>query len=303
MTAAPAVLRFAPSPTGRLHLGHALSALLNDDLARAVGGRLLLRIEDTDTGRCREAFVAGILDDLDWLGIAYEIPVRRQSEHLGDYRPIIDRLTREGLLYPCFATRSQIAAAVAAAAAPPERDPDGVPHYPGLWKDRTAEEVAACLAAGETPALRIDMARALGRLAAEARLPLTWQAFEPDLAAATPDGVLGAGIETITADPSRWGDAVIVRKDTPASYHLAVVVDDALQGVSHVVRGRDLLEATDLHCLIRALVGLPAPLYHHHRLLTAPDGRKLSKSLKDRSLAALRADGATVADIRRMVGL
>jgi glutamyl-Q tRNA(Asp) synthetase len=274
IAAVPAT-RFAPSPNGRLHVGHALSALAGFDVAAELGGRFLLRIEDIDPARTREAHVAAILDDLGWLGLAWEQPVLRQSEHLAVYRAAADRLAAEGLLYPCFATRTEIAAA----AVPGACDPDGAPLYPGLCKGLPPAEIAAREAAGEPFALRLDMDRALA--AAGARLagrPLTFREVDAR-------GRPGAIRE---ARPERWGDAVIVRKDTPTSYHLAVVVDDARQGITHVTRGRDLLAATDLHRLLQVLLDLPEPLYHHHALIVGCDGRKLAKSLGAEPLAALR---------------
>jgi glutamyl-Q tRNA(Asp) synthetase len=283
------VFRFAPSPNGELHLGHALSALIGYERARACGGRFLLRIEDIDKGRSRPHFVAGILADLAWLGLVWEEPVVFQSERLGAYGDAARRLEGMGLLYPCFASRAEIEAAAAGGA----RDPDGAPLYPGLFRGRDARELARRRAAGEPFALRIDMSRAMA--AAAAMLGGTGLAFT-ELAE---DGTA----RTVAADPARWGDAVIVRKDVATSYHLAVVVDDAWQGVTHVTRGRDLFAATDLHRLLQVLLGLPAPRYHHHRLITDASGRKLSKSARDTSLRSLREQGAMPADIRRMVGL
>ena len=283
------VFRFAPSPNGELHLGHALSALIGYAHARACGGRFLLRIEDIDTARSRPHFVAGIFDDLTWLGIAWEEPVVFQSQRLPAYRAAADRLERMGLTYPCFATRAEIEAAAAGGA----RDPDGAPLYPGLYRGRDAGEIAPRRASGEPFALRIDMENAIAQAAAKlGGAPVCFTELAEDGAA-----------QTIEARPERWGDAVIVRKDAPASYHLAVVVDDAWQGVTHVTRGRDLYPATDLHRLLQVLLDLPAPLYHHHRLITDDTGRKLAKSARDTSLRALRECGCTPADIRRMVGL
>jgi glutamyl-Q tRNA(Asp) synthetase len=283
------VFRFAPSPNGALHLGHALSALVGYARAMAAGGRFLLRIEDIDTGRTRPEFVAGILEDLAWLGLKWEEPVVFQSRRMPAYRAAARRLEGLGLLYPCFATRSEIDAA----AGDGERDPDGTPLYPGLWKGRSEADVACREAAGNPFALRIDVAAAL-RMAAE-RLggaPLTFIEVGPE----------GAP-QTVVAHPERWGDAVIVRKDVATSYHLAVVVDDAWQGVTHVVRGRDLYAATDLHRLLQVLLGLPEPVYHHHRLIVDETRRKLAKSARDTSLKSLREAGASPADIRRLVGL
>jgi glutamyl-Q tRNA(Asp) synthetase len=282
------VFRFAPSPNGELHLGHALSALVGYERARAAGGRFLLRIEDIDVTRTRPEFVDGIFEDLRWLGLTWEEPVLFQSTRMDAYRAAAARLEQMGLLYPCFATRSDIEAAATGAS-----DPDGAPIYPGLWKGRSKAEAAEQRAAGVPVALRIDMAAACS--AAKARLsgaPLTFVELAED---GTPT--------TIEARPERWGDAVIVRKDVPTSYHLAVVVDDAWQGVTHVTRGRDLYAATDLHRLLQVLLDLPAPLYHHHPLITDASGRKLAKSATDTSLRALRERGVTPGEIRRLVGL
>lgn len=283
----PPVFRFAPSPNGPLHLGHALSALINHGAARAAGGRFLLRIEDIDTTRCRPAFERMILDDLAWLGLDWEEPVRRQSAHFADYRAALARLDAMGLVYPAFESRAEIRALIAAgeaAGTPWPRDPDGAPLYPGTARLLDPAERARRLAAGAPYALRLDTAAALRRLGR----PLAWQE---------------EGEGEVPADPLAWGDVVLARKETPTSYHLSVVVDDALQGVSHVVRGRDLYAATAVHRLLQALLGLPAPLYRHHRLILDSEGRKLSKSTGAASLAALRQAGASPADIRRLVGL
>lgn len=287
------VFRFAPSPNGPLHLGHALSALLNADMAGRSGGRMLLRIEDVDGTRARPEYERAILDDLDWLGIAYETPVRRQSEHAEDYAAALDRLAALGLVYRSFLSRTEIAAAIAAEEArsgrPWPRDPDGAPLYPDIDHVRPVAEAGALAAAGQPHALRLDMAKAI-RLAGS----LTWEEFGDN-----PDGPS----ETMVADPAAWGDVVLAGKFMPAAYHLAVVVDDALQGVTDVVRGRDLYFATAVHRLLQTLLDLPAPRYHHHRLIVGPDGRKLSKSKGAAGLSALREAGATPADVRRMVGL
>jgi glutamyl-Q tRNA(Asp) synthetase len=281
------VFRFAPSPNGELHLGHAYSALLNFDLAERLGGRMLLRIEDIDTTRCRPEFVASIFEDLRWLGISFEEPVRRQSTHLADYQLASTKLQAAGLLYPCFATRTEIEATAGASA---KRDPDGASIYPGLWRGADPLEVARRKRAGEPYALRLDMHRAVSGQARS----LAWFGFEPNQPSM---------MRNRPASPDRWGDAVIVRKEIPTSYHLSVVVDDALQGVTHVVRGQDLEAATDLHRLLQALLGLPSPLYHHHRLIVGPVGRKLSKSFGDTSLGQLRREGATPSDVRQLVDL
>lgn len=288
MSARKAVLRFAPSPNGRLHLGHALSALTGYDMACRLGGRFLLRIEDIDVTRSRPELIGAILEDMAWLGIRYEEPVLRQSEHFPVYRAAADHLAALGVLYPCFATRAEIQAAAQRGA----QDPDGAPLYPGLHKDLSGVEVARRRDAGEPFALRLDMAKATALAVQRNGGPLAFTELDVDGQA-----------QRIAADPARWGDAVIVRKDVPASYHLAVVVDDARQGITHVTRGRDLYAATDIHRLLQVLLGLPEPLYHHHRLITDTDGRKLAKSAGDTSLASLRAAGVTPDSIREMVGL
>lgn len=291
----PPVFRFAPSPNGYLHLGHALSALLNADKARATGGRLLLRIEDIDTARCRPEYETAMQEDLAWLGLAWERPVRRQSEHYDDYRAALGGLEAMGLVYPSFESRADIARLVAAkeTAAPGirpwPRDPDGAPLYPGDAKNMPASDRKRRMDAGEPYALRLDMTAALARAGT-----LTWAET-----GAGPDGETG----TIAADPAAWGDVILARKETPTSYHLAVVVDDAAQGISDVVRGRDLFHATAVHRLLQALLGLPQPRYHHHRLVLDADGGKLSKSSQSTGLRELRARGLSPADIRRLAGL
>jgi glutamyl-Q tRNA(Asp) synthetase len=288
MTRSP-VLRFAPSPNGPLHLGHALSALVCSDAAARLGGDLLLRIEDIDIGRCREEHVSGILEDLAWLGITWNGAVLRQSQHFAVYSEAAQRLEGQGLLYPCFASRSEIWNM----AQHDELDPDGAPLYPGLHKSLSKAEIEKRIGQGESFALRLDMDRALS--AARRRLggqPLTFTELDED-----------GHPTTIEARPEQWGDAVILRKDVPASYHLAVVIDDARQGITHVTRGRDLFAATDLHRLLQVLLGLQEPLYHHHRLLTDEEGRKLSKSAADAGLSNLRASGVPAREIRTLVGL
>ncbi len=287
----PPVFRFAPSPNGYLHLGHALSALLNAEMARAKGGRLLLRIEDIDTARCRPEYEAAIYDDLAWLGLRWESPVRRQSEHWDNYRAALTGLEAMGLVYPSFETRAEIGRLVAAretqGAWP--RDPDGAPLYPGSAKTMVDGERRRRMESGEPYALRLDMQAALARIGA-----LTW-------------GETGAGPagETghIAADPAAWGDVILARKETPTSYHLAVVVDDAAQGITDVVRGSDLFCATAVHRLLQTLLELPQPRYHHHRLVLDADGNKLSKSTQSTGLRELRARGVSPAEIRRLVGL
>ncbi|WP_150288259.1 tRNA glutamyl-Q(34) synthetase GluQRS [Rhabdaerophilum calidifontis] len=275
------VFRFAPSPNGHLHLGHAYSALLNAEMARRSGGRFLLRIEDIDTTRCTEALVADCLEDLAWLGLAWEEPVLRQSAHFDRYRAAAARLEAEGLLYPCFCSRAEIAAA---AGADPPRDPEGAPRYPGTCRQRPPDEIAALRAGGAAFALRLDSARAARRAGAPA-----WR---------EQGGVPGATMPDIAA----WGDVVLVRKEIPTSYHLAVVLDDAMQGVTHVVRGMDLFAQTAIHRLLQTLLGLPEPIYHHHPLIRDADGRKLAKSAASTPLRRLRGEGISPAAIRRHLG-
>ncbi|QLH73685.1 tRNA glutamyl-Q(34) synthetase GluQRS [Rhodopseudomonas palustris] len=287
----PPVFRFAPSPNGYLHLGHAYSALLNADLARASGGRLLLRIEDIDRTRCRPEFEQATYEDLSWLGVAWDGEVRRQSDHLELYRDAVTQLAARGLIYPAFESRAEIARLVAEkeTVAPWPRDPDGAPHYPGIGKQLSAAQRAELIAAGVPYALRLDMAAAV-ELAGE----LNWQEL-----GSGPDGETG----TIMARPEAWGDVIIARKETPTSYHLSVVIDDALQGITEVVRGADLFWSTSVHRLLQHLIGLPSPVYRHHALQRDAEGRKLSKSTGSTGLRELRAAGVTPAEIRTMVGL
>ena len=287
----PPVFRFAPSPNGFLHLGHALSALLNADLANAAGGRLLLRIEDIDETRCRPQYEAAIYEDLAWMGVEWERPVRRQSAHYDDYRAALGKLDIMGLIYPSFESRAEVATLVAEreTRAPWPRDPDGAPLYPGTAKSMPAAQRAKRIADGEPYALRLDMAAATALAGV-----LAWSE-----AGRGPSGETGI----VAADPVRWGDVILARKETPASYHLAVVIDDAAQGVTDVVRGNDLFHATSVHRLLQTLLGLTAPRYHHHRLILGEDGNKLSKSTQSTGLRELRAQGVKPADIRRLAGL
>ncbi|MGE0237921.1 MAG: tRNA glutamyl-Q(34) synthetase GluQRS [Parvibaculaceae bacterium] len=278
-----ATFRFAPSPNGRLHLGHAYSALLNEKMARAAGGRFLLRIEDIDTIRCTPELSRAMLMDLAWLGLKWEAPVLRQSEHLGRYREVQQVLRDRGLLYPCFCSRQDIARRVGADA---RRDPEGQPLYPGTCRHMTAADRARHLAQGDPAAWRIDMAQALAPVGAA----LTFS-----------EAGSGARVEEI-AHPEDWGDVVLARKDIDTSYHIAVVIDDALQGVTHVVRGHDLFHATAIHRLLQHLLALPVPRYHHHTLVNDEAGRKLSKSLGSRSLHDLREGGASAKDVRKALG-
>ncbi|WGR95980.1 tRNA glutamyl-Q(34) synthetase GluQRS [Bradyrhizobium sp. ISRA435] len=287
----PPVFRFAPSPNGYLHLGHAFSALLNFDLARQAGGRLLLRIEDIDATRCRPEFEQAIYEDLAWLGIAWETPVRRQSEHFAAYREAIERLSAQGLVYPSFESRAEIARLVAEKEAEGgwPRDPDGAPLYPGTAKSLSSEERDRLIRQGAPFALRLDMAAARMRTG-----DLRW--------CRSGEGPAGEAGE-VAARPEDWGDVILARKETPTSYHLSVVIDDALQGVTDVVRGADLLWSTSVHRLLQELLGLAPPAYRHHRLIRDEAGQKLSKSTRATGLRELRAEGASPADIRRLVGL
>ncbi len=285
------VLRFAPSPNGYLHLGHAYSALLNHDMAREQGGRLLLRIEDIDASRCRPEYEAAIYEDLDWLGISWQLPVRRQSEHFADYEAALGKLEAQGLIYPSFESRKEIAALVAERDQRGRwpRDPDGAPLYPGRARKLSRAERERRRNAGEPYALRLAMDAAAARAGT-----LTWS--ETGIG---PQGQTGL----VAAVPQMWGDVVLARKEVPTSYHLAVALDDAFQGVSEVVRGQDLFWSTGVHRLLQALLGLPEPAYHHHRLILDTEGHKLAKSTQATSLRELRAGGAAPVDIRRMVGL
>ncbi|MBI1208351.1 MAG: tRNA glutamyl-Q(34) synthetase GluQRS [Azospirillum sp.] len=271
------VTRFAPSPTGQLHLGHAYSAWVGWHAAQAAGGRFLLRLEDTDLGRCRSEFERGILDDLAWLGLTWETPVRRQSEHFSDYRAALDRLDAAGLLYPCFCTRKDIQSAASA-----PHGPDG-PIYPGTCRGLSEVDRRSRVAAGLTNALRLDVAAA-SRLAG----PLAWH-----------DRAAGRQ----TAQPEVFGDVVIARKGTPTSYHLSVTVDDHLQGVTLVTRGVDLFQATHVHRLLQALLGYEPPGYHHHRLLVDETGRRLAKRDQARALCSLRDQGLSPGEVWKLAGV
>jgi glutamyl-Q tRNA(Asp) synthetase len=276
------VTRFAPSPTGYLHLGHAYSALTAWRCARDAGGRFLLRIEDIDPARCRPEFSRGIEEDLAWLGLDWDGPVRVQSAHLHEYRAVLDTLSARGLLYPCFCTRADIQREIAASAAAPHA-PDGSAVYPGTCRHLSNAERTRRIDSSEGHALRLDMAHALSCMAE----PLTFEE---------------AGEGLVTCAPERFGDVVLARKDAPASYHLCVTHDDAAQGVTLVTRGEDLKSATDLHRLLQALMGWPAPRYAHHRLLTDAEGRRLAKRDQAMTLRALRQRGVSPEEVRRMAG-
>lgn len=272
------VTRFAPSPTGHLHLGHAHSALFGWRAAREAGGRFLLRIEDIDPGRCRPEFERDLMEDLAWLGLDWETPVRRQSDHLDDYRAALERLQGMGVIYPCFCTRKDIAAEIARAGHAPH-GPDG-PLYPGTCRHRAETDRAARIAAGAPYALRLDVACAKGLTG-----PLRWHDR-------------GKGWQEAT--PEILGDVVLARKDTPTSYHLSVTTDDHLQGVTLVTRGEDLFFATHLHRLLQALLGYAVPEWHHHGLLTNERGERLAKRDKAQTLRSLREAGRTPAEVRAL---
>ncbi|MBC7769955.1 MAG: tRNA glutamyl-Q(34) synthetase GluQRS [Phycisphaerales bacterium] len=273
------VTRFAPSPTGCLHLGHALSALTACDAAKSAGGRFLLRIEDIDQGRSRAEFEAAILYDLAWLGLAWEVPVRRQSEHMAAYAEPLQSLIERGLVYRCFRTRREVAEAIASA-------PHGQAEEVFTGEALPAEEEAQRLAAGDTYAWRLSLKKARAALG-PAYFALV---FEDE-----------TGL--VRAEPERHGDVVLARKDFGTSYHLASVWDDALQGVTHVIRGDDLREAAHLHVLLQKLLSLPQPVYRHHRLVLGEDGKRLAKRDQSATLRALREAGKMPADVRAMVGL
>lgn len=266
------VTRFAPSPTGRLHKGHAYSALLAYERAQAEGGRFLLRIEDIDTTRCKADFTDGIYEDLAWLGLRWEKPVRIQSQHFADYLSALDRLKDMGVAYPCFCTRKDIRREIAAADSAPH-GPDG-PVYPGTCRGRP--DADAMITAGMPHAWRLDLSAALAHINA----PLVWH-----------DEIKGE----IAATPKELGDIVLARKDTPTSYHLSVVVDDALQGVTQIIRGEDLWHATHIHVVLQRLLGLPTPTYHHHGLLLDEHGQRFAKRNKSVTLECLRESGMDAA--------
>lgn len=281
------VFRFAPSPNGYLHLGHAYSALLNYDMARAANGRLLLRIEDIDPTRCRPEYEEAIRQDMEWLGILFERPVRRQSEYFSEYRAALEKLEQDGLLFTSYESRAEIAKLVAAQGADWPRDPEGTPLYPGGAREMSGAERMRRLEKGDPYALRLDLKAALKHM----NKKLFWN----ETGESAP--------REIEAHPERWGDVVLGRKETPASYHLACVLDDAMQGVTHIVRGMDLYESTSIHRLLQEILGLPAPVYYHHKLILNAGGKKLAKRDPSTTLRDLRAQGWKVSDVRKRVGL
>ena len=278
------VTRFAPSPTGYLHLGHAYAALFAYTAAKQADGRFLLRIEDIDRGRCRAQFEDAIYEDLAWLGLEWEQPVRRQSDCMAEFEAALDRLGRLGVLYPCFCTRKDIQAEIQAADGAPHlvsMGPDG-PLYPGTCRALSNQQRDQRAEAGEAFALRLDMARALDAVGA-----LSWQDRDKG---------------EVSADAAIFGDVVLARKDTPTSYHLSVSIDDHLQGVTLVTRGEDLFPATHIHRVLQALLGLDTPQYHHHGLLKATDGRRLAKRDKAETIRSLRQTGHSPAEVRVLAG-
>ena len=288
-SSAPVTTRFAPSPTGPLHLGHALSALRAWHRAREAGGRFLLRLEDIDTQRCRPEHAASILQDLTWLGLDWDGPVRWQSRHMAEYRAALDRLDGDGLLYPCFCTRSAIMRELAGSGSAPHAAPDGALLYPGTCRELDPALRREQLLAGMPHALRLDMRAAARRIAgrpllfedADARGAARWQPCRPE----------------------DFGDVVLARRDAPASYHLCVTHDDWIQGVTLVVRGDDLRDATGLHRLLQSLLGWTAPAYSHHPLLRDANGRRLAKRDRAQSLRALREGGTPASELRAAIGL
>ena len=282
----PKKFRFAPSPNGLLHLGHAYSALTTAELAQNLGGDFQLRIEDIDQARSKDEFIAAIYRDLHWLGLTWPNPVRRQSEHLQDYRAAIERLNDLELLYPCFATRSEIKAHWQNAGSLVKKDPDGALLYPGLYKNQPPEDSQARINKGTPYALRLHMDRAIKRAENLIKQQPTYKAFDEY-----------GHISDHVVSPAAWGDVIIARKDIPTSYHLSVVVDDEVQNITHICRGKDLERATDVHRILQINLGFSAPCYHHHDLVQL-SGEKLSKSKQHPALQALRDQGVSAHDIK-----
>ncbi len=279
----PPVFRFAPSPNGELHLGHAYSALVTDHLARQQRGRFLLRIEDVDGGRARDRFVEQIYDDLAWLGLRWEMPVWKQSDHMQNYAKALDKLKQLDVLYPCFASRREITEHELTKSMP--QTPDGYPIYPGIYRDYSPSKAATRIAAGEPHTLRLNMKKAVA-LALQKTPEISFRERQKD-----------GSYQLVAVSPLEWGDMVLARREMPTSYNLAVVVDDALQGITHVTRGEDLYFATSMQRLLQILLELPQPLYFHHPLLVDMTGRKLSKSDDETSLKTIRATGISAAEL------
>jgi glutamyl-Q tRNA(Asp) synthetase len=274
------ITRFAPSPTGYLHIGHAYSALIARETAQKAGGRFILRMEDIDGVRCKPDFEAAIYEDLAWLGMEWETPVRRQSDHMADYADALAKLDKAGLIYPCFCTRADIKTEIAHMGGAPHNI--GGPVYPGICSNLSDEKRETHLKAGREHAIRLRMEQAVDKTG-----PLAWHD-------------LGRG--PIPADPLRHGDVVLARKDIPTSYHLAVTIDDAKQGITLITRGEDLVEFTDIHRVLQALLGLEVPRYHHHKLLTDAKGRRYAKRDRSLTIRALRAAGLSPEEVRAMAG-
>ena len=299
----PSVFRFAPSPNGHLHLGHAYSALLNQAQCMSLGGRLLLRLEDIDLTRCTPQLEKDLLEDLQWLGIDWTGEPWRQSEHFDDYEQALQTLSEEGLVYRAFMTRGQIKDAVKQLTKSGTTwpcDPDGSPLYPGDEKNWSTQKVQTQMAEQPAHVWRLNMSAAISHVKGHLNGDIAW--IESGVSAKT--GLhINDDVRDVLAKPEDWGDVILARSDTPTSYHLSVTLDDAKQGVTHVVRGYDLYHATSVHRLLQTLLGMPAPVYHHHNLILDKSGRKLSKSSKDTSLRALRNAGVSVAEIKQQIGL
>ncbi|MEM7068403.1 MAG: tRNA glutamyl-Q(34) synthetase GluQRS [Pseudomonadota bacterium] len=287
------IFRFAPSPNGELHLGHAYSALLNLKMARAANGKILLRIEDIDTERCTPALEAQMLSDLEWIGFEWDEEPRRQSEHFEAYHQALFDLNKDGLLYASQMSRSEIKKRIAEIEGSGKvwpRDPDGAPHYPGYERNIPLSDPAAFKAALGNKIIRLDVNKAATSLPGH----LSWQE-----SGGGPGGETG----TVSAQPENWGDFIVARRDTPTSYHLSCTLDDALQGITHIVRGQDLFHATSAHRLLQELLHLPAPSYNHHQLILDGNQKKLSKSDRDTSLRQLRDAGVAKEQILSRIGL
>jgi glutamyl-Q tRNA(Asp) synthetase len=283
------VVRFAPSPNGHLHLGHAYSALLNQRMADEMGGRLLLRMEDIDRERCTPDLEQTMLEDLHWIGFEWEKPVRRQSEHFAVYQEALGKLISLDLVYPAFLSRSDIKREIKRMAGDKRnwpQDPDGALLYPPADRKLSKRERDRRIGEGQPFSWRLNMERALKHVGEQ----LSWSETVPEK-------------HVVQARPQDWGDVIIARKDMPTSYHLSVVIDDALQGITHVVRGKDLFHATSVHRLLQRLFDIEPPTYYHHALILDHDGEKLSKTRKDTALRSLRQEGVTPQEISGMVGL